>query len=59
MGVCLDALFPIRPAIRGADRVEVRHMVVIFDIDRKDMLGFRSNRKDSARVFASSDFPDS
>jgi hypothetical protein len=34
-------------------------VVVVFDVDRKDMLGFGSNRLDSDRVFANSDFFDS
>jgi len=55
MGVCLNALFPVRPAIWRTDRVEIRDVVVVFDIDRKDMLGFRSNRLDSDKVYANSD----
>jgi hypothetical protein len=59
MGVFLNALFPVRPAIWRADRVEIRDVVVVFDIDRKDMLGFRSNRLDSDKVYANSDSFDS
>lgn len=59
MGVGFDALFPVQPAIRGADRVEVRHMVVVFDVDRKDMLGCGPNRLDSDGLLVSSEHFDS